>query len=107
MEDDLNALFQTNVVGNIRLFNALVPLIKNGELKKVVTLGSGMTDEEQVLKMELAEAPTYSVSKAAMNMVNAKSTTPSSRRTASSSWVSVRAVSTRDTWRLVYVSVHS
>jgi NAD(P)-dependent dehydrogenase (short-subunit alcohol dehydrogenase family) len=72
MENDLNELFQTNVVGNIRLFNAFLPLIKKGELKKVVTLGSGLTDEDPVLKYEIVYGPSYSVTKTAMNMVNTK-----------------------------------
>ncbi len=72
MEDDLNEMFQVNVVGNIRLFNVFLPIIKNGQTKKIVTISSGMTDEKLAVKFELYEAPTYSITKTAMNMVNVK-----------------------------------
>lgn len=72
LEDDLNELFQINVVGNIRLFNIFLPLIKNGQTKKVVTISSGMSDEKLTVEFELFEAAPYSISKSAMNMVTAK-----------------------------------
>jgi NAD(P)-dependent dehydrogenase (short-subunit alcohol dehydrogenase family) len=72
LEDDLNELFQVNVVGNIRLFNVFLPLIKNGKTKKVVTLSTGLTDEGLAVNFELFESAPYSISKSAMNMVNAK-----------------------------------
>jgi NAD(P)-dependent dehydrogenase (short-subunit alcohol dehydrogenase family) len=72
MENDLNEIFQVNVVGNIHLFNIFLPLIKNGKTKKVVTISSGMTDEKLAVEFSLFEAPSYSISKSAMNMVIAK-----------------------------------
>jgi NAD(P)-dependent dehydrogenase (short-subunit alcohol dehydrogenase family) len=72
MEDDLNEMFQVNVVGNIHLFNIFLPLIRNGRTKKVVTISSGMTDEELAVEFGVFEAPSYSISKSAMNMVTAK-----------------------------------
>lgn len=72
LEKDLNEMFQVNVVGNIHLFNIFLPLIQNGKTKKVVTLSSGMTDEKLAVEYELTEAPLYSITKTAMNMVIAK-----------------------------------
>jgi len=72
MEDDLNEMFQVNVVGNIRLFNIFLPLIKNGQTKKVVAISSGMSDEKLAVDYELFEGPSYSVTKSALNMVVAK-----------------------------------
>jgi NAD(P)-dependent dehydrogenase (short-subunit alcohol dehydrogenase family) len=60
------------VVGNFRLFNIFLPLIKNGQTKKVVTISSGNTDEKLTVEFELFEAAPYSISKSAMNMVTAK-----------------------------------
>lgn len=65
-------MFRVNVVGNIHLFNTFLPLVKNGKAKKVVTISSGMSDGDVAVKYELHEGAPYSVSKAAMNMVNAK-----------------------------------
>lgn len=72
MEDDLNEMFQTNVVGNIRLFNLFLPLIKNGKTKKVVTISSGMTDEKLAVQYEIWEGALYSITKSATNMVTVK-----------------------------------
>jgi NAD(P)-dependent dehydrogenase (short-subunit alcohol dehydrogenase family) len=72
LEDDITEMFKINVVGNIHLFNTFLPLIKNGKTKKVVTISSGMSDGDVAAKYELHEGAPYSVSKAAMNMVNAK-----------------------------------
>lgn len=72
MEDDLNELFQTNVVGNIRLFNIFLPLIKNGQIKKIVTISTGLSDEKLAVQYELYESGPYSITKSAMNMVNVK-----------------------------------
>ncbi|TVY86622.1 putative oxidoreductase [Lachnellula willkommii] len=72
LDADLTQLFQVNVVGNIHLFNTFLPLIRHGQAKKIVTMSSGMSDEKLVLDIGLFEGGPYSVSKAAMNMVNAK-----------------------------------
>lgn len=71
-DKELNDLFQVNVVGNIRLFNIFLPLIRNGKTKKVVTISSGNSIIDLTVDYELTEALPYSVSKAAMNMVVAK-----------------------------------
>jgi NAD(P)-dependent dehydrogenase (short-subunit alcohol dehydrogenase family) len=71
-DQDLNDTFQVNVVGNIRLFNIFLPLIRNGRIKKVVTISSGNALIDLTVNYELTETPPYSISKAAMNMVVAK-----------------------------------
>ncbi|KAE9378252.1 putative short chain dehydrogenase [Stipitochalara longipes BDJ] len=71
-DKELNDLFQVNVVGNIRLFNIFLPLIKNGKDKKVVTISSGNSVVSLTVEYALTEAAPYSISKAAMNMVVAK-----------------------------------
>lgn len=69
---DLNESFQINVVGNIQLFNAFIPLISKGGVKKVITLGSMSADIDLTAKYDLSTAGPYSISKAALNMAVAK-----------------------------------
>jgi NAD(P)-dependent dehydrogenase (short-subunit alcohol dehydrogenase family) len=69
---DLNDCFSTNVIGNVHLFNTFMPLILRGGVKKVITLSTGMADQDLVLKYGVYEGGPYAVSKAAMNMVIAK-----------------------------------
>jgi NAD(P)-dependent dehydrogenase (short-subunit alcohol dehydrogenase family) len=72
LEDNLNTYFQTNVVGNIHLFNIFLPLIKIGQTKKIVTISTGMADIDVAVDLELVTGAAYSISKAAMNMAIAK-----------------------------------
>jgi NAD(P)-dependent dehydrogenase (short-subunit alcohol dehydrogenase family) len=69
---DLNDCFSTNVISNVHLFNIFMPLILKGDVKKVITLTTGMADQDLVLKYNIYEGAPYAVSKAAMNMVTAK-----------------------------------
>lgn len=63
---------EANVIGNINLFSLCVPLIRNGKIKKVVAISTGMSDLDFVRDLRLAHAAPYSISKAALNMVVAK-----------------------------------
>ncbi|OAG16231.1 NAD(P)-binding protein [Alternaria alternata] len=72
MEASLNQLFSVNVVGNIHLFNLFMPLVLKGNVKKVVTISSGMGDTELVRKYNISEDGPYAISKAAVNMAVAK-----------------------------------
>ncbi|KAL2264078.1 hypothetical protein VTK26DRAFT_2572 [Humicola hyalothermophila] len=72
LEEDLLHCFQANVVGNIHLFNLFLPLIRNGQAKKVITITSGMADIEFIAKFDVAISAPYSISKAAMNAAVAK-----------------------------------
>jgi NAD(P)-dependent dehydrogenase (short-subunit alcohol dehydrogenase family) len=69
---DLNESFNTNVVGNIHLYNLFMPLILKGSVKKVVAITSGLADIELSVKYGIHEAAPYSISKVAMNMATAK-----------------------------------
>lgn len=64
--------FNVNVVGNIHLLNIFTPLIKKGNLKKVVVISSGMGDVEFVADVGVRTQTPYAISKAALNMVVAK-----------------------------------
>ena len=61
-----------NVLGVIYTINAFLPLIRKGAGKKVVTLSSGHGDLDFALKVGVANAGPYAVSKAAVNMVMVK-----------------------------------
>lgn len=63
---------QTNVIGNIYLFNSFMPQVLKGKAKKVVTISSGMGDMDLAKDHGISESSLYSISKAAMNMVTAK-----------------------------------
>ncbi|KAL2151661.1 hypothetical protein VTH82DRAFT_6759 [Thermothelomyces myriococcoides] len=68
----LREYFEINVISNIHLFNLFVPLIRNGQVKKVIFISSGMADTELVRQYDVTAGPLYSISKAAMNMAVAK-----------------------------------
>lgn len=72
LTDELLHSFRTNVVGNIHLFNIFLPLILEGDVKKIITISSGMADLDLVVKYRVDGAGPYAASKAAMNMVAAK-----------------------------------
>jgi NAD(P)-dependent dehydrogenase (short-subunit alcohol dehydrogenase family) len=61
-----------NVVGNIHLFNAFLPLVLKGKVKKVVAISSGHADLELINKYDLVNSPLYAASKAALNIIVAK-----------------------------------
>ncbi|KAG1773984.1 hypothetical protein EV702DRAFT_1047992 [Suillus placidus] len=69
---DLLDSFKVNVVGVIHTINYFLPLLKKGTAKKVVTLTSGLADIEVTMNAHFAACAPYSISKAAVNMVNAK-----------------------------------
>jgi len=72
LEDVSSKLFQTNVVGNIHLFNLFLPLVMKGKAKKVITISSGHADLEFINGFDVENSPMYSASKAAMNVIVAK-----------------------------------
>ncbi|KAI1371318.1 NAD(P)-binding protein [Hypoxylon crocopeplum] len=72
LEEDLLDSFKTNVIGNIHLINLFLPLIKKGQVKKVVVISSGMGDFDLNHKYDLDMAGPYSLSKAAMNLAIVK-----------------------------------
>lgn len=72
VDKEAGQLFQTNVVGNIHLFNIFLPLILKGKAKKVVAISSGMADLDLINDAEIDVGPLYSASKAALNVAVAK-----------------------------------
>ncbi|EED21072.1 short chain dehydrogenase (AtsC), putative [Talaromyces stipitatus ATCC 10500] len=70
--EDMRRNFEANVIGNINLFSLSIPLIRKGNIKKVVAISSGMSDENLVAKMRISSAAPYAISKAALNMVVTK-----------------------------------
>lgn len=72
LEKDLLDCFQTNVVGNVHLFNLFIPLILRGRVKKVIAISTGFADSELTAKYDLEMGGPYSASKAALNLVVAK-----------------------------------
>ncbi|KAG1886050.1 hypothetical protein F4604DRAFT_1877991 [Suillus subluteus] len=69
---DLLDSFNVNVVGIIHTINIFLPLLKNGKAKTVVTLTSGLGDLDVTMGSEFTTSGPYSISKAAVNMVNVK-----------------------------------
>ncbi|KAJ7665055.1 hypothetical protein DFH06DRAFT_1186491 [Mycena polygramma] len=72
LEDDLIDIFKANTISVVHLINAFLPLLRNSRTKKVVVLSSGLADLDFTLSGETAAEPSYSISKAALNMVVAK-----------------------------------
>lgn len=72
LTEDAHKLFDINVLGNIHLINLFVPLLLKGEVKKVIVISSGHADTDVIAKYEVANAPVYSATKAAMNVIIAK-----------------------------------
>jgi NAD(P)-dependent dehydrogenase (short-subunit alcohol dehydrogenase family) len=72
LEDVSSKLFQTNVVGNIHLFNLFLPLVMKGKVKKVIAISSGHADLDLINDLQIETSALYSASKAAMNVIVAK-----------------------------------
>lgn len=72
LTEDLLQSFNVNVVSVIHTINIFLPLLKNGKAKTVVTLSTGLADLDMTVASELTTSGPYSITKAAVNMVNAK-----------------------------------
>jgi len=72
LNKDLLDSFKVNVVAVIHTINIFLPLLKKGKTKKVITLSTGVADLDATIDFELITSAPYSISKAAVNMVNAK-----------------------------------
>lgn len=62
----------TNVLAQIFLYEAFLPLLLKGTAKKVLSLSSGLGDLEFSREYDFDQAIFYSSSKAALNMINIK-----------------------------------
>jgi len=54
------------------MVNAFIGLVRQGTIKKVIAISSGMGDTDMVKDMALDVAAPYAISKAGVNMVVAK-----------------------------------
>ncbi|KAJ5569438.1 uncharacterized protein N7459_008868 [Penicillium hispanicum] len=72
LEKVSSKLFQTNVVGNINLFNLFLPHVMKSQVKKVITISSGHGDLDFINNLEIETSALYAASKAAMNIIVAK-----------------------------------
>ncbi|KAI2616794.1 NAD(P)-binding protein [Hypoxylon sp. NC1633] len=72
LEEDLLSSYKTNVVGNVHLFNLFLPLIRRGEVKKVISITSGLGEFELTKNLEITNGGPYSMSKIALNLAVAK-----------------------------------
>ncbi|KAK7985791.1 hypothetical protein PG988_003413 [Apiospora saccharicola] len=70
--DDAQKSFDINVIGVLRTTYAFLPLIQQGDLKKVATISSGMGDLDFVNEYGVFQAAPYAVSKAATSLLVAK-----------------------------------
>ncbi|KAF3019846.1 hypothetical protein E8E14_013366 [Neopestalotiopsis sp. 37M] len=74
--EEIDAVFselsQTNIVGNIHLFNLFLPLVRKGKNKKFIAITSGLADLDLTNKFELDNGSLYAASKAALNIIIAK-----------------------------------
>ncbi|KAK5278774.1 hypothetical protein LTR20_010723 [Exophiala xenobiotica] len=72
LDAELLKSFRVNVVGVIDTINTFLPLIKNGNAKKVVVISTGMADHDLVNNGQIWNSAPYTISKAAVNMVVSK-----------------------------------
>ncbi|KAF4981469.1 hypothetical protein FZEAL_2712 [Fusarium zealandicum] len=67
--DDLGSLFTTNVVGVHNVTRAFLPLLRKGNLKKVINFSSTIGSVAWASQYKQAPHPAYKVSKTALNML--------------------------------------
>ncbi|KAJ5719721.1 NAD(P)-binding protein [Penicillium malachiteum] len=72
LERELMHLLRVNVVGNIHLFNLFVPLIRQGEGKKVIAITSGQAALDMIPRLSIELSALYAISKAGLNTAVAK-----------------------------------
>ncbi|KAI9746770.1 MAG: hypothetical protein M1835_002437 [Candelina submexicana] len=72
LDQEMNITFQTNVLGVVKSINTFLPLVKKSSIKKVVSITSGLADDNLTNDYDLYEAGPYTISKAALNTVVAK-----------------------------------
>ena len=63
LDDELTEAFHVNVVGVAFTINTFLPLIRKGETKKVITLTTGLADDNLTNKYRVGTSSPYSISK--------------------------------------------
>lgn len=69
---DLQETFNVNVIGVMNTMSAFLPLILKSNVKKVITISTGMADTDLINKFGVANGVPYSISKGATNVMVAK-----------------------------------
>lgn len=64
--------YKTNVIGNVHVINLLLPLIRAGKVKKVISISSGHADYDLARDYKIMNSSSYTMSKAAMNLAIVK-----------------------------------
>ncbi|KAJ5715283.1 NAD(P)-binding protein [Penicillium malachiteum] len=72
LERELMHLLRVNIVGNIHLFNVFVPLIRQGQGKKIIAITSGQAALDMIPKLSIELSALYAISKAGLNIAVAK-----------------------------------
>jgi len=70
--EEFRAAIETNAIGNMVLYQAFVPLILQGQVKKVISITTGMADVDFISQYGVESGGLYSASKGALNVINAK-----------------------------------
>lgn len=65
-------LLKVNVVGNIHLFSAFTPLLRQGDAKKAIAISTGQAALDMIPKLQIELSSLYAISKAALNTAVAK-----------------------------------
>ncbi|KAI0340284.1 NAD(P)-binding protein [Trametopsis cervina] len=72
LEKDLVKFFRLNTIGPIHTINAFLPLLRAGTMKKCVNISSTVASHKITNAVDLDDVIGYGMSKAALNLANAK-----------------------------------
>ncbi|KAF4972587.1 hypothetical protein FSARC_860 [Fusarium sarcochroum] len=72
LQEDLIEHYNVNVIGNVHLFNFIVPLLRKGQAKKAIAISSGMADIDMISQFSVTDGGPYTISKGALNVAVAK-----------------------------------
>ncbi|KAJ5357135.1 hypothetical protein N7541_004293 [Penicillium brevicompactum] len=72
MEKDLLESLEINLLGVIKTVQAFIPLLRQGNAKKVLSISTGMADLDLINSTEIEFAAPYAISKGALNIAIAK-----------------------------------
>lgn len=72
LNSELQTHLTTNVIGVVNTINIFLPLVLKSDIKKVISISTGLADNDFTNNYDLYEAAPYSISKAALNATVAK-----------------------------------
>jgi NAD(P)-dependent dehydrogenase (short-subunit alcohol dehydrogenase family) len=72
LRKDMISSLEVNVLGVIYSINAFLPFVREGNVKKIIAMSTGLADPDAVMELGIRGTLTYSTMKAALNMVVAK-----------------------------------